>query len=133
MIEFARTEAGWLLAVMAGGAVGSGLRYALSRLAVAVAPEIIAGFPWHTFGVNAAGSFALGLVLVFYKSHPQPVWWLLLGTGFCGGFTTFSTFSIETLALAERGRPLAAAAYALGSVAAGLALARVAVGIARTV
>ena len=61
----------------------------------------------------------------------RPAWYVLLGTGLCGGFTTFSTFSLETLTMLEKGRPWAAAAYVGGSVAAGLAGAWAAVRLAR--
>lgn len=123
------TEAGYLLAVMLGGATGSALRYGIGRW-LAEHPAV-RHFPWHTFAINILGSFALGLVAVAYKSHPQPAWYLLLGTGFCGGFTTFSTFSVETLTLLEQNRPVAATGYAMGSVAAGLFAAWLAVKLTR--
>ena len=80
-------------------------------------------FPWATFFINVSGSIVLGLVAALWLGHHDPTrrnWYLLIGTGFCGGFTTFSTFSHETLQLLQDGKPWAAAAYALGSVAAGL-------------
>lgn len=122
-------EAGYALAVVGGGAVGCVARYAVGRAAPLLLD--LRTFPWHTFGINVAGSFVLGLVAVWYKSHPQPAWYLLLGTGFCGGFTTFSTFSLETLTLLEEDRPAAAAVYAVGSVVAGLVAAGLAVKLAR--
>ena len=76
------------------------------------------GFPWATFGINIVGSFLLGLLFATVKDHAT--WYLLLGAGFCGGFTTFSAFSLETLGLLERERWVEAAAYAQGSVVAGL-------------
>lgn len=122
-------EAGYGLAVVGGGAVGCVARYAAGRAApLLIDPQF---FPWHTFAINVAGSFVLGLVAVWYQSHPQPAWYLLLGTGFCGGFTTFSTFSLETLTLLEKDRPAAAAVYAVGSVAAGILAAGLAVKLAR--
>jgi protein CrcB len=72
----------------------------------------------HTFAINAAGSFVLGMVAVL--CHNRPGWFLLLGTGFCGGFTTFSTFSVEALSLFEKDRPGAAIGYMIGSVVAGI-------------
>ena len=110
--------------VAAGGGAGAWLRYAVNRWATA-------DFPWHTLGINVVGSFALGLLVVWLKDRPG--WLLLLGTGVCGGFTTFSTFSVETLNLLEKGRAGAAAGYVCGSVAAGLAGAAVAVRLARAV
>ena len=70
-------------------------------------------FPWHTFAINVLGSFVLGLLVATCKDRRE--WYLLLGTGVCGGFTTFSTFSVEVLALIDADRPGAAAGYAVGS------------------
>lgn len=75
-------------------------------------------FPWATFGVNLAGSFLLGL-LVIGLAH-RPGWRALLGVGVCGGFTTFSTFSVETVHLIESERYAAAVGYVSGSVLAGI-------------
>ena len=81
-----------------------------------------AAFPWATFAVNAVGSFAIGL----FGGWSERFGWseavrLALTVGLCGGFTTFSTFSKGSLALAQSGRWGAFAAYALGSFALGLA------------
>ena len=76
-------------------------------------------FPWHTFAINVLGSFVLGVVAVACKDRPR--WYALLGAGLCGGFTTFSTFSVETVLLLERDRPAAAVGYAVGSVLAAVA------------
>src|SRR5215212_2146640 len=108
-----------LLAV--GGGAGANARYWFGRL-VAWAQGPVE-FPWATFLINVSGSVVLGLVAAAYLGHPDPArrnWYLFLGTGFCGGFTTFSTFSLETLELVRDGRPWTATAYALGSVGAGL-------------
>ena len=80
-------------------------------------------FPWATLLINVSGSVVLGFVAAAWLHHPDPArrnWYLLLGTGFCGGFTTFSTFSYEALKLMQDGKPWAAAGYVVGSVAAGL-------------
>jgi CrcB protein len=117
------------LAVVLGGATGALARYAVSHWAAQY--HAIITFPWHTFGINILGSFALGLLVVWYRQQPQPIWWFLLGTGFCGGFTTFSTFSLELLMLLEKGRTGSATAYAAGSVAAGIAGVMLAMRISR--
>jgi CrcB protein len=99
--------------VFFGGGAGSVGRYLLGRwLAVP------GGFPWHTFGINVLGSFVLGFLVVLCKDRPG--WLVLLGTGVCGGFTTFSTFSVETLRLLESEDYAAACGYVFGSVAAGI-------------
>lgn len=108
-----------LLAV--GGGAGTNARYWLGRFVARLQGEV--EFPWATFGINVLGSVLLGFVSAAYLNHPDPArrnWYLLLGAGFCGGFTTFSTFSFETLKLIQIGRPWSAAAYSLGSVAVGL-------------
>ncbi|MGP4003172.1 fluoride efflux transporter CrcB [Streptomyces sp. 8N706] len=107
----------WLL-VVAGAAVGAPLRYLADR---AVQARHASFFPWGTFAVNVAGSLVLGAVTgaVSAGAASSQVQ-LLLGTGLCGALTTYSTFSYESLRLAERGMPLSAAANVAGSVAAGL-------------
>lgn len=108
-----------LLAV--GGGVGANARYWLGALVRAL--HATTTFPWTTFAINVSGSVVLGFVAGLFLDHPDEVrkkWYLLLGTGFCGGFTTFSTFSLEALELLQAGRPLTATAYVCGSVAAGV-------------
>jgi CrcB protein len=119
------------VAALVGGGVGAWVRFEIGRRVAEF--HAILTFPWHTFGINVCGSFLLGLLFVWIKNHPQPFWWVLLGTGFCGGFTTFSTFSVETLTMLEKGRLWLAAVYAGGSVAAGLLGALAAVRLARGV
>lgn len=99
-----------LFAVALGGALGSALRYTLSALALRL---FGAGFPTGTFVVNAIGSFALALLVPWAAegaglSVPLR---LLLTTGLCGGFTTYSSFNLEALSLFEAGRPGVAALY----------------------
>ena len=104
------------LAVAAGGALGALARYAVARGLAAFGAE---GF-WATGAVNVAGSFGLGVAsaLLAGRAGALP---LFLLVGFFGAFTTFSTFALDAMFLAE-GRGLAgAAAYTLGSVALGLA------------
>jgi fluoride exporter len=104
-----------------GGGAGANARYWLGALVRAVHGTTV--FPWTTFFINVSGSVLLGFVAALFLKHPDEsrrVWYLLLGTGFCGGFTTFSTFSLETLELMQEGRPWTAAGYVSGSVAAGV-------------
>ncbi|SDO25815.1 fluoride efflux transporter CrcB [Actinacidiphila guanduensis] len=107
----------WLLVVL-GAMVGAPLRYLTDR-AVQARHDTV--FPWGTFAVNVAGCAVLGLLAGAAtegaaSSHVQ----LLLGTGLCGALTTYSTFSYETLRLAEDGARFYAAANIVGSLAAGL-------------
>lgn len=123
----------WLLtnhvAVLAlGGAAGTNARYYLGRwLNEATWTR---GFPLGTFVINVSGSFLLGLIAVVIQERLPPHhqnWYLLLGTGFCGGYTTFSTFEWETYKLLQDGSWWLAVANVLGSVLAGLAAAFLAV------
>ena len=90
-----------LLAVGAGGAVGAVCRYLLGQ----VLPTLGSGFPLGTFVVNLIGCFAIGLIAGFAgrQGGLEPRLVLLLQAGVCGGFTTFSTFSLEALSLIEEG------------------------------
>ena len=111
----------WLL-VLAGGMVGAPLRYLTDR---AVQRHHDTVFPWGTFIVNVVGCFLFG-VLAEAAAHGAAKWmWPLLAVGFCGALTTYSTFSYETLRLAETGSRFLAAANVLASVVAGLAAALV--------
>ncbi|MGW2589301.1 fluoride efflux transporter CrcB [Streptomyces sp. NPDC001515] len=107
----------WLL-VIVGAAVGAPLRYLTDR-AVQARHDTV--FPWGTFTVNVCGSLVLGLLTGAVaagaaSTHVQ----LLVGTGLCGALTTYSTFSYETLRLAEDGARFYAAVNAAASVVAGL-------------
>jgi CrcB protein len=108
-----------VLLVGLGGAAGSAARYLLGLLQ----PRAIGSFPWVTFGINVVGSFLLGFLLRLALATPSftPDLRALLTVGFCGGFTTFSTYSYETAVLLESGHYGKAATYALGSVAVALA------------
>ncbi|HEY8472667.1 MAG TPA: fluoride efflux transporter CrcB [Natronosporangium sp.] len=116
-----------LLLVMLGAAIGAPLRYLTDQL---VRARFDPGFPWGTFIVNTAGSVVLGLLtgalLGTGAAHPLR---LLVGVGFCGALTTYSTFSYETLRLAEERsygyavtNAVASVAAALGAAFAGVAL-----------
>ncbi len=112
------------LAVLVGGGAGAWVRFAVQR-GFGAGPD---AFPWPTFGINVAGSVLLGVLAVTCRDRPTLL--LLAGTGFCGGFTTFSTFSLELVRLLEQGRPVAAVGYAAGAVLAGVAGAAVGVRLA---
>lgn len=113
-----RFGAGLLSAVALGGAGGTVLRAAVEQ----AIPAGSSGFPWATLLVNAAGSLVLGFVLVLVTERAAPSRYLrpLLGAGFCGGLTTFSTFAVETDGLFRSGRPGTAVGYVVVSVAVGL-------------
>ncbi len=85
----------WLL-VMLGAGAGAPARWLIDRAVQARRDSV---FPWGTFAINVSGSLLLG-ALAYGASDS---WFALLGTGFCGGFTTYSTFSFETYRLAEDG------------------------------
>ncbi|MFF0221366.1 fluoride efflux transporter CrcB [Streptomyces sp. NPDC004629] len=107
----------WLL-VMAGAMVGAPLRYLTDR---AVQRRHDTGFPWGTFSVNVAGCLVLGLLAGAATAGAAPDrLQLALGTGLCGALTTYSTFSYETLRLAQDGARSLAVANVAASVVAGL-------------
>ena len=95
-----------------GGAVGAILRYLLGML------PLSGDFPLATFLTNLLGAIAIGLVIGVSERFPQlpRELVLFLKTGFCGGFTTFSTFSLETLTLLEGGQAVLGSLYAVLSV-----------------
>jgi CrcB protein len=103
-----------VLLVAVGAAVGAPLRYLVDRAIQARHDSV---FPWGTLAVNVAGSLLLG-VLVGFSADAAVL--ALAGTGFCGALTTYSTFSYETLRLAQDGARLYAAVNIAGSVVAGL-------------
>ena len=110
----------WLLVVL-GGAVGAPLRYLTDRAVQARHDSV---FPWGTFTVNVAGAAILGLVTgAVAHGAASSRTALLLGTGFCGALTTWSTLSWETLRLAESGARGLALANVTASAGAGLAAA----------
>jgi fluoride exporter len=100
-----------VLLVALGGAVGSVARYGVG---VAAARVFGLAFPWGTLIVNIVGGFAMGVVATRFAPDQENMR-LLLGVGFLGGFTTFSTFSLEMLRLMEH-HPGQAALYAAASV-----------------
>ena len=103
----------------AGGVLGVNARYWLGIL---INRWTGVQFPWATFTINVSGSFAIGFLSVLLARWlPHPHARLLVVVGFLGGYTTFSSFSFESLALWERGELVLCFAYMGGSVAAGFA------------
>jgi fluoride exporter len=120
-----------LAAIFAGGAIGALARAALSTLLVHD-PE---RWPWSTFIVNIVGAFLVGyfttrlLERLPLSSYRRP----LLGTGFCGGLTTFSTMQVESVAMIEHGHWVMATAYTATSIALGLLAVYLATALVRRV
>jgi CrcB protein len=118
-----------MAAIGVGGALGTLARYGMERAVVAGA----GGIPWATFGVNVVGSFALGLVvtLVVERWPGDRVIRPLVAVGFCGGFTTFSTFAVEVDQRVRHGHAGIAAVYLFLSLAAGVGAALAGTTVAR--
>jgi len=119
------------LAISLGAIVGANLRYWMSRSAVRLLGPV---FPYGTLSINVLGSFVLGFFLVWTTERVMvdPRWRLLVAVGFCGGYTTFSSYAYETMAYLEQGQWTLMAANFLANnllaclaVLAGMALARV--------
>ncbi len=115
-----------------GGFLGSVSRYWVQQVVLRHAPG---SFPLGTFLVNVSGCLLLGLLLGLFERHTAvpPAWRLFLTTGFCGGFTTFSTFAYEGITLARGGELVLLAGYAAGSLLLGMLAAFVGVWLARLV
>ena len=118
------------LAISLAAVVGTNLRYLLSRLA---ARELGAVFPYGTLGINLLGSFIVGFFVIWTTERAlvDPRWRLLVVVGFCGSFTTFSSYAFETMAYFEQGQWALMLAnifsnnlLCLGGALAGMALAR---------
>jgi CrcB protein len=118
---------GWV-AFIAAGAIGAPARYLVDG---AIRDRTAGLFPWGTFVINVSGSFLLGFLtgLALYHAFPtEPR--VVLGTGFCGAYTTFSTFTFETVRLAEAGAPRQAIGNALGTFVAGAVAAAAGIALA---
>ena len=111
-----------ILFVIGGSAVGGGCRYLLS---VFIQQFNKSKFPLGTFSVNVLGCFLIGIIYVFADRHPlsSQNMKILLATGFCGGFTTFSAFALENLELFKNGNAMYASIYTLSSVIIGISAA----------
>jgi CrcB protein len=120
-----------LVAIFLGGAAGALLRVGLGETFSGGAP----GWPWVTFAINVSGSFALAYFATRLDERlPQSTYRRpLLGTGFCGAYTTFSTMQVEILTMLDHDRYGLAIAYALTSVVAGYTAIWVATALVRRV
>ena len=108
-----------LAAIFVGGGIGSVLRYGVTLL---VTQRFGPGFPWATFAINIAGSLIIGIVFELSQTRAlgvTPLVRIFLMTGVLGGFTTFSTFSLDIVTLASERAFLLAFAYGAGSVIVG--------------
>jgi len=110
-----------LLWIGLGSGLGGSLRYLLDMLAANMG---LAAFPISTFLINLSGSLLIGYLAGLWATGgavtPHPYKWHFWITGFCGGYTTFSSFSWQVLHLVRQGEGTLAGAYAAGSVALGL-------------
>jgi fluoride exporter len=103
-----------LLLIGTGGFIGSVIRYMASGL---IQARTVGLFPWGTMGVNIIGCLIIGVVLGFTdRGNLNPEWRLFIATGICGGFTTFSAFSAETIGLIRDGEWFHGFTYILISV-----------------
>lgn len=101
------------LAVGLGSALGGTLRWLLSDAFQLAGQAVATGFPWTTLWINASGSLLIGFYAARWRGTRGQLFFM---TGFCGGYTTFSVFSLETVLLLEGGRTGLAAVYVLASV-----------------
>jgi len=107
-----------LFLVMLGGALGAGARHLVGRAALA---SFGPGFPYGTMAVNILGGLLMGLLVgILARIGAGENWRLLLGVGVVGGFTTFSSFSLDVVNLIDRGALTTAAVYVVASVAASI-------------
>ncbi len=108
----------FILLVGAGGFIGSVARYLLSD---AVQSRLLTSFPFGTMTVNLLGCFVIGIIYALSETaNLAPEYRILIATGFCGGFTTFSSFSFESLTLLQDNQYLYAVLYAGFSLVLGL-------------
>jgi CrcB protein len=120
-----------ILAIAAGGAIGSVARYLVNISPLA---NVFEKFPFPTFLINVSGSFLIGFFLILLTDRFDPPDFLRMAimVGFLGAFTTFSTFEIEIYGLITEGQGLSALAYLLLSVAVGFVGLLCGIGLAKT-
>jgi CrcB protein len=118
------------LAISVAAVIGANLRYLISRLA---AQEFGSAFPYGTLVINIVGSFIVGFFVIWTTERVllDPRWRLMVAVGFCGSFTTFSSYAFESMAFFERGQWALMLAnifsnnlLCLGGALAGMAVAR---------
>ncbi len=123
----------WIL-VFFGGGVGSLCRYLLSRW---ITGNVISAFPYGTFLVNISGCLLIGFFVFYFteaRFGPESLTWrLLLVTGLCGGYTTFSSFSLENIQLIENGKVFIFLAYTFASLLLGFLATYTGIIIARNI
>lgn len=119
-----------LAAIALGGGIGSVSRYLLGQ----AFPTAAGGFPWATFAINAVGCLCLGVLMVLVLEIWRPTRLVrpFLGVGVLGGFTTFSTYTVEVRGLLAHGQYALALAYAAGSLVVGFAAVWAAVSATRS-
>ena len=108
------------MAIAAGAVLGANLRFVVGTWA---AERLGSDFPYGTLIVNTTGAFVIGVFLAFVGARVglNPLWRLFFATGFLGGYTTFSSYAWEALALADAGAWLRAGMYVVGTNVIGLA------------
>jgi fluoride exporter len=118
------------ICVAVGGGLGAVTRFMVAQL---VAARLGMTFPFGTLLINVSGSFAIGVLMVMLTEHltMDPLWRLLLVVGFPGGYTTFSSYTFEVVALFRLGEPTAALAYVAMSNILGILAALLGILVAR--
>lgn len=111
-----------ILAIALAGSLGALTRYGIG---IWFSERVSGGFPWGTFVINVTGAFILGLLTGLGKERLGPVLFTAVTTGFLGAYTTFSTWTVDSVLLFERGHGLSALVNVAGSVVAGLAAAAI--------
>jgi CrcB protein len=108
------------MAIAAGAVLGANLRFVVGTWA---ADRLGSDFPYGTLIINTSGAFVIGVFLAFVGARVgvNPVWRLFFATGFLGGYTTFSSYAWEALALVDAGAWLRAGIYVVGTNVIGLA------------
>lgn len=104
-----------------GGFLGANARYWLGR---AIVERTGSAFPWGTLAINLSGAFLIGVIaqLLLIRQEDSPAWRWFLVVGVLGGYTTFSSYALEIVALLQSDRALRAAAYLIASNVLGVAL-----------